>query len=140
MAIVVVVIQVMVHVVSRAVHERLQRAGHAKVSVVDGNGPDVDGNVEQQVGELVHGEEEHVDVVGGALQEAVNGVEGMGGEGRGHLPDVVGLVDVLVDEAVVQPAVDPVDQAVREQDEGEGGPCQHPPTCSQGATRLTYLL
>ena len=90
---------------------------------MDGHGPYIDQYVEEQVDELVHGEEEDVDVVGQTLGEPVEGVEGVAGEGTRHLPLVVGLVDVLVDERVVEPPVDPVDHKVSEHDEGQQ--CSH---------------
>ena len=77
------------------VHHLLQGGGQAVVPVMDGHGPDVDEHVEAQVEHLVQGEEEGVDVVGQALEEAVYGVEGVAGEGRGDLPHVVRLVEVL---------------------------------------------
>ena len=61
------------------------------LTVVNGDSPDVDKDIEQQVGELVHGEEEYVDVVRRALSKAVQRVEGVRGERRGHLPFVVVL-------------------------------------------------
>lgn len=93
--VVVVEVEVVVGVVGRAVDDVPQQAGHAVVAVVDGDGPDVDEDVEAQVGDLVQGEEEGVDVVGQALHEAVHGVEGVAGEGRRDLPEVVGLVETL---------------------------------------------
>lgn len=72
-----------------------QEAGDAVVAIVNGDGPDIDEDVEAQVGDFVQGKEEGVDVVGQALHEAVDGMEGMAGEGRRDLPEVVGLVESL---------------------------------------------
>jgi len=95
LAVVVVEEQVVVGVVGSAVDHLHQRAGHPVVPVVDGDGPDVDEDVKGQVEDLVQGEEEGVDVVGQPLEEAVHWVEGVAGEGRGHLPHVVRLVEQL---------------------------------------------
>lgn len=93
--VVVVKVEVVVGVVGRAVDDVPQQLGDAIVAVMDGDGPDVDEDVEAQVGDFVQGEEEGVDVVGQALHEAIHGVEGMAGEGRRDLPEVVGFVEAL---------------------------------------------
>lgn len=95
LAVVVVEEEVVVGVVGRAVDDADQRAGHPVVAVVDGDGPDVDEDVEGQVEHLVQWEEEGVDVVGEPLHEAVHRVEGVAGKGRWDLPHVVGLVEQL---------------------------------------------
>lgn len=86
----------MVSVVGRAVDDANQAAGNAIVTIVDGDGPDVDEHIEGQVEDLVKGEEEGVDVIWEALQEAVDGMEGVAGEGGRDLPNVVWLVKHLV--------------------------------------------
>ena len=68
-------------------------------------------------------------MVGAGLQKTVHGVEGVAGERGRHLPGVVGLVDVLVHQAVVQEAVNPVDAGVSESDEGEAAQHNAAPTC-----------
>lgn len=95
LAVVVVEEQVVVGVVGGAVDDAGQGVGHAVVAVVDGDGPDVDEDVERQVEQLVQREQEGVDVVGQALQEAVHRVEGVAGERRRDLPHVVRLVEEL---------------------------------------------
>lgn len=95
LAVVVVEEEVVVGVVGRAVDHARQGVGDPVVPVVDGDGPDVDEDVEDQVEHLVQGEEEGVDVVGQPLQEAVHRVEGVAGEGRGDLPQVVRFVEHL---------------------------------------------
>ena len=85
LSVVVVVVDVVVRVMRRAVHDWTQALGHTEIAVMDGDGPDVDGDVEEEVGVLVHGEQEHVDVVRAALQEAVQRVEGVTGEWSGNL-------------------------------------------------------
>lgn len=95
LAVVVVEEEVVVGVMGRAVDDADQRAGHPVVAVVDGDGPDVDEDVEGQVEHLVQWEEEGEDVVGEPLHEAVHWVEGVAGKGRWDLPHVVGLVEEL---------------------------------------------
>lgn len=70
--------------------------GHV-LAVVDEDGPDVDEDEQGDVGELLEREEEGEDVVGERLGEAVDRVEGVGGEGAGHDPLVVWFVQALVD-------------------------------------------
>jgi DNA-directed RNA polymerase subunit K/omega len=129
LAVVVVIEQVMIRVVGAAVDDGLEEFGDSEVVVVNGHCPNVDNDIEQQVRVLVHGEQEHVDVVGAALQESVNRVESVAGERRGQLPDVVGLVHELVDKLVMHEAMDPVDQAIREQNERHNRPSNGPPAC-----------
>lgn len=62
---------------------------------MNGDGPDVDEDVQGQVEHLVEGEEEGVDVVRESLQEAVDWMEGVAGEGSGDLPHVVRFVKQL---------------------------------------------
>ena len=130
LAVVVVIVDVMVHVVGRAVDERLQRLRDTVVAVVYRDRPHVDEKIEDQVDELVHREEEHVDVVRETLSEAVQGMEGVTGERARDLPLVVWLV-YLVDERMVQPPVDPVDDKVSEHDERHERPGDTPPACSK---------
>jgi hypothetical protein len=87
------------------------------LAVVDEDGPDVDEDEEGDVGEFLEREEEGEDVVGQRLGEAVDGVEGVRGEGGGHDPFVVRFVQAFVDCRVVEGAVDPVDAEVGEEDE-----------------------
>lgn len=102
--VVVVEVQVVVGVVGRAVDDVAQQPRHAVIAVVDGDGPDVDEDVEAQVGDFVQGEQEGVHVVGQALHEAIHGVEGVAGEGCGDLPQVVGLVEALRGQGAVSQA------------------------------------
>lgn len=98
----------------------LQGAGKAVVTIVDHNSPDVHKDKEAKVDPLVEGKEKRVDVVGKALCKAVNGVEGVAGKRGGDNPLVVQLVEVL-EAAVVQTPVDPVDAHVRKEEEREEG-------------------
>lgn len=87
------------------------------LAVVDEDGPEVHKDEQGDVGQLLQREHEGEDVVGEALREAVERVEGVAREGSGHDPLVVRLVEVLVDAREMQPAVDPVDAEVGEEDE-----------------------
>lgn len=95
LAVVVVEEEVVVSVVGRAVDDAGQLVRHSVVAVVNGDGPDVDEDVEGQVEHLVQREEERVDVVWQPLHEAVHRVEGVAGKRRCDLPHVVGLVEQL---------------------------------------------
>ncbi|GMF09833.1 unnamed protein product [Phytophthora lilii] len=89
--------------------------------VVDADRPEVDGDEQREEEATVDGEEHDVEVVGQALDVAVDRVEGVRGERRADNPLVVRLVQRRVDEWVVQPAVEPVDQHVGEHDEPDHG-------------------
>ena len=84
---------------------------------------------DKQSPHLVQREEKGVEVVRERLHEAVHGVEGVAGEGGGDLPGVVSLVQVLVHQAVVKEAVNPVDTGVGEGNEGEAAQHDASPTC-----------
>ena len=103
--------------VGRAVHDRPKHCRHSEAAVVDRHGPDVDGDVQHQVEHLVQWEEEGVDVVRDALQETIDRVKRMTGVRRRHLPRMMRLVYGGVDEAMMKPAVYPVDETISEQDE-----------------------
>ena len=87
------------------------------LAVVDENRPEVDEDEECDIRQLLQGEEEGEDVVRQRLRKAIERVEGMAGIRRGHDPLVMGLVKVLVDERVVQVAMDPVDAEIGEDEE-----------------------
>lgn len=114
LAIIVVEIE-MVHCVARSAIDN--RRISDVLAVVDKDCPDIDENKQEDVGEFLQGEEKREDVIGHALQVAVHWVEGMRSVRRRHDPLVVRLVEALVDERVVQAAVDPVDEEVGEGNE-----------------------
>jgi hypothetical protein len=117
LAVVVVEVQVVHGVAGGAVDDG--RVGDV-LAVVDHDGPDLDEGEEGDVRELLQREDEGEEVVGDRLREAIERVEGVGGEGCGHDPLVVRLVQALVEELAVQGAVDPVDAEVGEgQEDGE---------------------
>lgn len=78
-------------------------------AIVDQHGPDLDEGEEGDVCEFMQGEDEREEVVWQALRVAIEWVEGDARVGRWHDPFVVGFVQVLVYERVVQAAMDPVD-------------------------------
>ena len=88
-----------------------------EVAVMDRDGPHVDEDKHAEVDELVHREEEGVNVVRCALRKAVQRVEGMRGPWGGHLPQVVLLVDRAVENGPVEGTVDPINTEVGEHEE-----------------------
>lgn len=86
-------------------------------AVMDEDGPNVDEDEEGDVGEFLEGEHEWEEVVWNALGEAVEGMKGVRGVGRGHDPFVVGLVEGFVEAGVVEAAVYPVDAKISKADE-----------------------
>jgi len=117
-------------VVGRAIDEWLQDLWNAEIAIVNRYRPDIDTDVQKKIGELVHWKEKDIEVVGHALEKPVDWVERMACEWRRHLPLVVWLVQTTVEDAMVQPTMDPVDATVREQDERNNGECYHEPTFS----------
>jgi len=65
----------------------------------------------------LQGKDEGEHVVRNTLGPAIDGVESVRSEGARHNPLVVRLVQSLVNQRVVQPAVDPVDEEIGERDE-----------------------
>jgi len=131
LAIVACIEQVMVSVVSSTVDNWLQKCWHFEAAVVDRDGPDVDANVQCQIQQLVQWEQEHVNVVRHALHESVDRVKRMTGVRRRHFPQVMWLVYCCVDQTMVETTVDPVDEAVGEEDEGENRQYNPQPTCTK---------
>ena len=125
-----------VHVVRRAVDDGLEPVGHAEVAVVDGDGPDVDEDKQRQVGPLVHGEEEDVNVVRQGLDETVHRIEGVTGKGCRDLPFVMGFVQPFVQVPAVQGPMNPVDHRVGEEDEGHA--VQHDTPSTWKVTKIQH--
>ncbi|CAK9107656.1 Postreplication repair E3 ubiquitin-protein ligase rad18 (RING-type E3 ubiquitin transferase rad18) (UV radiation sensitivity protein 2), partial [Durusdinium trenchii] len=99
--------------------------GHYKLELVtrvDKDGPDVDQDKSPEVEPLVHGHHEDEQVVRYPLHETIDWVEGVRCKWRHDEPFVVPLVAVLVEQRVVQQAVDPVDEAVVPHQETEQAP------------------
>jgi len=79
--------------------------------------PNVHTDEEGEVEMFLDGEEVGEDMVGEGLEVPVEWVESVCGEGGGHDPLVVRLVDVLVDTWVVFPSVNPVNAVISEDKE-----------------------
>lgn len=62
---------------------------------MNGNGPDIDQDVQTQVNHLVQWEDERVYVVRQTLKEAIHGVKSMTCKRSRDLPDVMRFMDVL---------------------------------------------
>lgn len=123
LAVVVVEVQMVHSVAGSAVDDRIVSVVFA---VVDQDGPDIDEDEENDVGEFLQREYEGESMVGETLRVTVEGMEGVRGIWSRHNPLVVRLVQVPVDERVVQASVDPVDAEIGEGDE-EGELNQVPP-------------
>lgn len=82
------------------------------LAVVDHDRPEVDKHKECNIGHLLKRKDEREDVVRQGLSEAIKRVEGVAGKGSRHNPLVVKLVQILVDQTVVKPAMSPVDAKV----------------------------
>ncbi len=100
------------------------------LTVVDEDSPEVDEDEQGDIGDFLERKEERIDVVREGLREAVEGVKGVRGKGRGHDPLVMRFVEALVNRGVVEGAVNPVNAEVGKEDEervlevivlGEGG-------------------
>ena len=93
---------------------------HDEFSVVDKDGPHIDENKESNVRHLLEGEDEWEDVVWDGLSEAVEWVESMRRKWSRHNPLMMWLMERLIDQWVVQAAVNEVDEKVgEEEEEGE---------------------
>ena len=67
LSVVIIIVQMVIHVVSRTVDDRLENFRDSEIAVVDGDRPDVDEDKQEEIGEFVEGEKKGVDVVGDAL-------------------------------------------------------------------------
>lgn len=92
---------------------------HESDAIVDGGGPDSDGNEQNKMGEFVHGDDVGAEPVGPRLCPSVEGVEREGREGAGKDKGVMQLVDWAVQQLAVQRVVDPVDAEVRDHEKEE---------------------
>ena len=86
-------------------------------TIVDHDGPKVDEAKEEDICDLLEGKDKREDVVRDALRPAVNGVEGVGRIRAGHDPLVMGLMQGLVNERVMETPMDPVDAKIGESEE-----------------------
>lgn len=128
LTVVIVKEQVVIGVMCSPVDEFLQQAWDSVVTIVNGYGPYVNKHIKAQVQNLVQGKDERVDVVGQSLKEAVNGVECMAGKRSRDLPDVVGFMEMLIDQFMMQETMNPVDAHVGKKEEGEHAKDESRPT------------
>lgn len=105
--------------VRRTIDDRFEQFRHFVDPIMDRYCPYVYEQEEHNVSDLVEGEEKDVNVIGHALQEAVDRMESVRGKRCCDLPTVVRFVDGFVEEAMMQSAVDPVDEEVGEEEERE---------------------
>ena len=111
--VVVVEVQVMHGVASGSIYN--WAVGNV-LSVMDEHRPEVDKAEENDVGQFLQREDERKHMIRHTLRPAVEGVEGVGGVWARHNPLVVRLMKSLVDTWVVEAAVNPVNEEVREED------------------------
>ena len=93
------------------------RLGIYPGSLTDQDCPDVDEDEQQNIRKFLQGKEKREDVVGYALREAVERMEGMTGKGGRHDPFVMLLVQFLIDQRMMQSPVDPIDAQIGKKDE-----------------------
>lgn len=87
------------------------------LSIMDEDGPEVDKDEENDIGQLLQREDEREHVIRDRLSKAIQRMESMTSIGRRHNPLVVRLVKVLVDQRVVEVAMNPVDTKVGKKEE-----------------------
>jgi len=100
-----------------SINDVLQPVAGDHIRIVNEHRPNVHPDKECEVEMLLDGEEVGEYMVGEGLEVTVEWVESVCGEGRGHDPFVVWLVDVLVDTWVVFPSVNPVNAVISEDEE-----------------------
>lgn len=86
-------------------------------AIVDHDSPNIDETKQENVSCLLQWEDERKEVVGHTLGPAIDGVKRVGRKRTRHNPLVVRLVQGLVDEGMMQAAVDPVDKKIGKGDE-----------------------
>ena len=87
------------------------------LSVMNHDGPNVDEGKQCHIRQFLQREDEGEHMVGDALSKAVEGVESMACKRCRHDPFVVWLVKRLVHSGVMQAAMDPVNEAIGEEEE-----------------------
>lgn len=86
---------------------------------MNGNCPDVDQDVQTQINHLVQWKDERIYVVRQTLKEAIHRVKCMTCKRSRNLPDVMRFMDVLIHKPMMKASVDPVDEHVSEEEEGQ---------------------
>lgn len=85
--------------------------------LTDEDCPDIDECKQNDVGNLVQGENEWENVIGYALSETVKRVESMAGVRGGHNPLVMRFMKGLVDSRMMQASMNPIYEEVGEGEE-----------------------
>lgn len=93
----------MIGVMGRAIDNVFQEIRHAVIAIMNRDCPDIDSNVETQIGHFVQRKEERIDVIWNTLQEAIHRVEGVTCKWRSNLPAVMGLVQTLKNRTELVP-------------------------------------
>lgn len=86
-------------------------------SLTDEDRPDIDEDEERDVRKLLQREDVWKDVIWYALRKAIQWMERMACVRGGHDPFVMRFVQSLVNQRVVQPPMDPIDEEIGEEDE-----------------------
>jgi len=81
-------------------------------AIVDEDGPYIYECEKEDVGKFLKGEDEREDVVRNRLSESINRVECVTSIGSGHDPFVVWFMEYLVDQWMMQTAVNEVDPEI----------------------------
>jgi len=127
----------MISVVGSSVDNWLQQCRNFEAAVMDRHRPDVDSDVQSQVQHLLQWKQKYIDVIRHALCKAINGVKRMTGERSRHFPCMMWLVYGGVDQTMVQATMNPVYQAVREENEGKNGQYHPNPTYAKHQCTIT---
>lgn len=110
----------MVSVMGCTINKWLQQTWNTIVTVVYRHSPEIHHHKKTKIQHFMQWKQEWVYMIGAALQEPVQWVEGVTGKGSGNLPLVVSFVHSLVHQRMVQEAMNPVDEAVGEYNERAG--------------------
>lgn len=113
-------IQVVKGVMCRPIDDVLQPVTGNHIRVVNEHRPNVHGDKKGEVEVFLDREDVGEDVIGEGLEVAVDWVESVCGEGCGYDPPVVWFVNVLVDQRVVFPSMNPINAVISANEEPNG--------------------
>jgi hypothetical protein len=82
----------MIHVVGRAVHNRFEWIRYPIIAIVDRDGPHVDKHKQNKIREFVERKHKGINVVRTALEESIDGMEGVAGKGRRYLERTMKMI------------------------------------------------
>lgn len=103
-------------VVSSTVDELPISEGNA---IVNRGGPDGDGNEQDEMSQLVHGDDVRTEPIRPRLCPRIQGVEGKSGEGRWEDERVMQFVDRAVQQIAVERIMDPINAKIRNEEKEE---------------------